>query len=203
MIAALYVERGGVYWDLPDVDPWDEQRDARLYAGPWPVVAHPPCGPWSALRHLYRGAEHDCAPLALEAVRKWGGVLEHPRRSKFWPHAGLPAPGEPPDKHGGWSLEIDQCAWGHVARKPTWLYLVGVEPAMVVPRTGGTPTHWCSGSRGKSSRRGAPVPPGIKVCSAQQRRRTPPAFAQWLVDLAWTVEKSYVSPLAHVRRTSY
>lgn len=28
------------------------------------------------------------------------------------------------------------------------------------------------------------MPPGIKVCSAQQRRRTPPAFAAWLVDLA-------------------
>ncbi len=38
MIAALYVERGGVYWDFPGVDPWDQARDARLYAGPWPVV---------------------------------------------------------------------------------------------------------------------------------------------------------------------
>ncbi len=33
-VAALYVQRGGVYWDLPDVDPWDEERDARRYAGP-------------------------------------------------------------------------------------------------------------------------------------------------------------------------
>ena len=41
-VAALYVEKGGVYYGLPDVDPWDEERDARLYAGPWPVVAHPP-----------------------------------------------------------------------------------------------------------------------------------------------------------------
>jgi hypothetical protein len=28
------------------------------------------------------------------------------------------------------------------------------------------------------------VPPGIKVCSAQQRRRTPVAFAEWLVSVA-------------------
>lgn len=34
MVAALYVERGGVYWDQPDVDPWPIDRDARLYAGP-------------------------------------------------------------------------------------------------------------------------------------------------------------------------
>lgn len=46
MIAALFVQRGGVYFGLPDVDPWDEQRDARLYAGPLPVVAHPPCQRW-------------------------------------------------------------------------------------------------------------------------------------------------------------
>ena len=42
MIAALYVQTGGSYFDLPDVDPYDQDRDARTYAGPWPVVAHPP-----------------------------------------------------------------------------------------------------------------------------------------------------------------
>lgn len=24
-VAALFVERSGVYWDLPGVDPWDEE----------------------------------------------------------------------------------------------------------------------------------------------------------------------------------
>lgn len=43
MIAALYVEDGGEYFGLEDVDPWPIGRDARNYAGPWPVVAHPPC----------------------------------------------------------------------------------------------------------------------------------------------------------------
>jgi hypothetical protein len=46
MIAALYVETNGAYWDLPGVDPWDETRDARQYDGPHPVVAHPPCQRW-------------------------------------------------------------------------------------------------------------------------------------------------------------
>jgi len=46
MIAALYVQTNGCYFGLPDVDPWDEKRDARLYAGPWAVVAHPPCERW-------------------------------------------------------------------------------------------------------------------------------------------------------------
>ena len=43
MIAALFVQKNGAYFDLPDVDPWDEERDARLYSGPHPVVAHPQC----------------------------------------------------------------------------------------------------------------------------------------------------------------
>ena len=46
MIAALYVESRGVYAGLPDVDLWDRDRDARTYAGPWPVVAHPPGARW-------------------------------------------------------------------------------------------------------------------------------------------------------------
>lgn len=45
-VAALYVETGGCYFGLEDVDPWDIHRDARLYPGPWPVVAHPPCERW-------------------------------------------------------------------------------------------------------------------------------------------------------------
>jgi len=189
-VAALYVERGGPYFSMPDVDPWDLERDARTYAGPHPVVAHPPCGPWGELRHLYRGCEHDCAPAALVSVRAWGGILEHPARSKFWPFAKLPGPGELPDELGGFTVEVDQCAWGHVARKRTRLYLVGIDRLRVETTilTGGTPTHWVAGSRRSRTGigRGGTAPPGIKFCSAQQRRRTPPAFARWLVDLAAT-----------------
>lgn len=189
-VAALYVERGGPYYAIPGVDPWGIDRDARTYAGPHPIVAHPPCGPWGALRHLYKGSEHDCAPIAVEQVRRWGGVLEHPARSTLWPAFGLPLPGELPDGHG-FSLEIDQVSWGHVARKRTWLYLVGIDRAVAVAgvRTGGEPTHWVSGFRttngvNRYASNGSAVPPGIKVCSAQQRRRTPPALAAWLVSLA-------------------
>lgn len=56
MIAALYVETDGAYFGLEGVDPWDEARDARKYAGPWPVVAHPPCQRWGRFWHGYEKA---------------------------------------------------------------------------------------------------------------------------------------------------
>lgn len=139
MIAALYVETGGAYYGLPDVDPWDEQRDARTYAGPWPVVAHPPCARWCRLagmietRYGYRvGDDGGCFAAALAAVRRFGGVLEHPAHSLAWPAFGLPRPAV-----DGWSTrmddpgfatEVEQGQYGHALRKSTWLYAVGIEP---------------------------------------------------------------------------
>lgn len=82
MIAALFVATGGCYFGLPDVDPWDAKRDARLYAGPWPVVAHPPCARWCRLAGLVearwgykRGDDGGCFASALASVRKWGGGI--------------------------------------------------------------------------------------------------------------------------------
>lgn len=106
----------------------------------------------------------------------------------------MPHPDELPDEHGGVTIEVCQCDWGHVARKRTWIYLVGARQLGVLPPPG-TPTHWIGGFRqgggrtNRYKRTGSAVPPGIKVCSAQQRRRTPPAFAAWLVGLARSVRR--------------
>jgi hypothetical protein len=184
-VAVLYCDPRGVYSTMSGLDLWDESRDARLYAGPHPVVAHPPCARWSALCHLATQDTADCGPIAVEQVRMWGGVLEHPAGSKLWDWHGLPTPGDATDAYGGRTYEVDQVDWGHVARKRTWLYVVKVDQRWVMRklaarRGSGVITHWCSGGgtgRGKT-------PPGIKVCSAQQRRRTPPAFAEMLVGMA-------------------
>lgn len=137
-VAALYVETNGVYFGLPDVDPWDEKRDARNYAGPHPVFAHPPCGRWCQLAglvqkvHGYKiGDDGGCFEHALDSVRTYGGVLEHPEHTLAWSHFGLPKP----STRGGWTVTIDgeavcyveQEAFGHPHRKPTWLYAYGVE----------------------------------------------------------------------------
>lgn len=192
-VSALYIDRLGPYPKLV-ADCWDEARDAFFYDGPNPVVAHPPCGPWSSLRHLSHADqdERDCGPRAVEQVRQFGGVLEQPAGSRLWA-CGLPPvdhPFEIYDDWDGFSIEIEQVAWGHVARKRTWLYLVvpDRERVLAAVRTGGAPTHWCSGTH--TPRQRGTVPPGIKVCSAQQRRRTPVAFAEWLIELAASARQS-------------
>jgi hypothetical protein len=73
-----------------------------------------------------------CFAAALEAVRAWGGVLEHPWGSAAWPHFGLVVP---PRAGGwikadayGWTCCVEQGRYGHYARKPTLLYAVTKSP---------------------------------------------------------------------------
>lgn len=137
-VAALFVETNGVYFGLPDVEPWDEERDARLYAGPWPVVAHPPCARWSRLAGfteyrfgLKRGEDGGMFAAALEAVQKFGGVLEHPAYSSAWARFNLPRPlwknGWTLGLEGGATCYVEQGRYGLPVKKATWLYAYGVE----------------------------------------------------------------------------
>lgn len=179
VVAALYVQSRGCYASLPGVDPWDEKRDARLYAGPHPVVAHPPCARWCRLaglvearygKRFQRGQDGGCFAAALTAVRHWGGVLEHPAQSRAWPAFSLPVPphgGWVRTFCGGWVTQVAQSAYGHRARKLTWLYYVG---------TAAPPTlDW----------RIAPHTARlVEFMHARERSATPPAFRDLLLSIA-------------------
>jgi hypothetical protein len=180
-VAALFIDPRGPYPRIAGVDCWDVARDARRYDGPLPVVAHPPCGPWGRLTHLYRGTEHDCAPIAVRAVQRVGGVLEHPADSRLWAACDLPRPGAGVDKFGGQTVAVKQVEWGHACVKPTWIYAVGCSPLPLPPFPGRAPTRgiWY----GRFERSGH-VGPRLLGASKEIRRRTPPEFAAWLVSLA-------------------
>jgi hypothetical protein len=167
-VSALFVQPDGCYATMPDVDPWPESRDARTYAGPLPVVAHPPCATWGRYHHKAGGLGNDagCFASALDSVRKWGGVIEHPATSQAWERYGMPRPMDLPDDHGGWTIPVFQSWWGHEAIKPTWLYLVGIERVCIFPG----PLPECTRPLEHMSRR--------------QRSASPVAFARWLVELA-------------------
>lgn len=141
-VAALFVESGGCYFGLPDVDPWDEPRDARLYPGRLPVVAHPPCQRWGKFwagqplwikrtgQRKVKGDDGGCFASALDSVRRWGGVIEHPEGSHAWARFGISKPPRTggwiaADARGGLTCCVEQGRYGHYARKPTWLLCYG------------------------------------------------------------------------------
>lgn len=200
MIAALFVEKNGVYFDLPDVDPWDEARDARDYAGPHPVVAHPPCERWGRYwggqplqqPRLKLGADRGCFHAALAAVRNWGGILEHPEGSHAWRWFGLNIPPRDGgwvagDWLGGWTCCVEQGYYGHQARKATWLYAFGVElPSLQWGKAPGDFVRLDDGFHSKQERARAVKTGACQQLSKRQRAATPIEFRDLLISIAKT-----------------
>lgn len=179
-VAILFARRDSVYKTLPGCDVWDADRDALLWPGGSPVVAHPPCRLWGRLRHFAKSpdaeAERALALWTVDRAREWGGVLEHPAGSLLWPAAGLPAPGGR-DGFGGFTLAVSQWWWGHRADKLTWLYVCGVAPSDVpaMPFRIGEPEYVVQ------SRKRVDYRPHI---TKAEREHTPAELARWLVELA-------------------
>jgi hypothetical protein len=125
---------------------------------------------------------------ALESVRKYGGVLEHPAYSAAWAAYGLPVPptsgGWIYDLWGGASCYVEQGRYGHPAKKGTWLYSVDAKlPAL---KWGCIPdgeskalVSWC-GHHVKSGE----VRPRVGKAKAAA---TPPKFRDILIAMAESV----------------
>lgn len=197
MIAALYVETDGCYYGLSDVDPWDEIRDARAYAGPHPIVAHPPCQRWGRYwhgsprkPHQYKlGDDNNCFANAVIALLLWGGVLEHPAYSKAWEAFNLPRP----EAAGGWKhvapwlvCHVEQGHYGHMARKATWLLACHVSPPSMIwgPSEQRLPAYAVERYGYEKARRiGVMAAVGGKD-KTRIRNATPPMFRDALIDIA-------------------
>lgn len=201
-VAALYVETGGCYFGLPGVDPWDEAKDARKYAGPWPVVAHPPCQRWGRFWHgstrkphqFKLGDDGGCFEAALDALKQWGGVLEHPAHSRAWDVFGLMKPKagagwEFDSKNRAWMCYVEQGHYGHMSRKPTWLIVCGVSflelPRLVWAKERQRLPAWMVERYGyeKARRIGVVAMVGGKN-KTSIRNATPPAFRDLLLSIA-------------------
>lgn len=199
VVAALFVETGGTYFGDESIEPWDAARDARLYDGPHPVVAHPPCSRWCRLAGLVearwghkRGEDGGCFASALANVRRVGGVIEHPAFSDAWAAFDLtpPTPGggwTRADFFGGWTCYVEQGRYGHVAKKATWLYAFGVElPSLRwghnADQKSAALVSWC----GNRTAIGESRPRVGKAAAA----RTPPEFREVLLAMARSVTRS-------------
>ncbi len=200
MIAALYVQTGGCYFGLPDVDPWDAARDARAYPGPWPVVAHPPCERWGRYwgggpmlvgtdREKHLGDDDGCFAAALAAVRRWGGVIEHPEASHAWSRHGLNAPPRHggwvvADFGGGWTCCVEQGHYGHRARKATWLYAWGAELPTLRWGPSEATERMDDGYHSAEELRRAVRTGVVQRLSRRQRAATPIPFRDLLISIA-------------------
>lgn len=194
MVAALFVETDGCYFNLPGVDPWDIKRNALNYSGPHPVVCHPPCQRWGRLgvaSYARWGGEHNrpgndggCFKWAKFWVDHNSGVLEHPAGSMAWAAFNIEKP-----RARGWTLvrgyprvywvsEVWQSAYGHRANKATWLYYVGNEPPMELnwERPRGTHQVGFYDKRGKAANK--------PTLSKREANATPIAFRDVLLSLA-------------------
>jgi hypothetical protein len=162
MVDALFIDPKGIYPKLLGPEHcWDEKRDARKYAGANPVVAHPPCNLWVNMAAVnwkrygrqrpawQGGSDGGCFVAALAALARNGGVLEHPAGSHafdgWWRKGGGPA-----SRRGWlrlsarfWICEVWQHAYGHGARKATWLLYAGERPPFELnwERNSATVTH--------------------------------------------------------------
>lgn len=177
MVAVLFVRSDSAYKEMPQCDCYDFDRDALTFSGGMPVIAHPPCRAWGILAHMAkpREGERELALWAVEQVRANGGCLEHPSGSRLWKEANLPEEGMFSDEFGGYTVEIDQYAFGHVANKPTKIYICGCPPQKlpVIPKKYGRAAKSITGQV-----------PGTKRCTQFEREHTPEALRQWLVEVA-------------------
>ena len=188
MIAALFVQTNGRYFGMPDVDPWDVKRDARLYSDDYAIVAHPPCQLWVNLAAVnwkrYQrerpawylgGHDYGCFASALRNVRRCGGVIEHPASSHAWLTYDLERPslGWTCTRGNEWVCEVWQSAHGHKARKRTWLFYVGARRPFDL--------NW---ARIDGTHQIGNFLPHKPVLTGHAASATPPAFADCLITLA-------------------
>jgi len=181
-VSVLFARSDSIYKTLCS-DVWDSERDAMLWPGGNPVVAHPPCRSWGRLRWAAKPqrGERELAIRAVEMVRVWGGVLEHPAHSRLWAELPLPKPGKDTDRWGGFSLSVEQKWWGHSCDKATWLYVCGIARADVpsFPMTFLESTKVVTSSLYRKGN-----PRWKPHCTKAEREQSPIDFARWLLLLA-------------------
>ena len=171
--AALFCRSDSAYKKRERWDVFDVERNALTFKGGKPCVCHPPCRKWGVLAHMAHNArpsEKRLAFWSIIQIRRNGGILEHPAGSKLFKRH-LPDDGDLPDAFGGFTIEIDQFDFGHVAHKKTKLYICGIGladlPSLPPKRLEHTNRSICGNVA------------GTKRCTQYQREYTPERLIDW------------------------
>lgn len=113
-VAVLWCDAKSNYFKLlPHCEVYTARRNAWTYSGPFPVICHPPCGPWGKYR---RRCNHsiDDGVAAMRMVHTFGGIVEQPLGSTLFQELGTVGKIE----------SVNQADYGHLANKATLLYVV-------------------------------------------------------------------------------
>jgi hypothetical protein len=133
--------------------------------------------------HNRPGNDLGCFKAALRAVQMFGGVLEHPAKSRAWDFHGLTKPsarGWQQCRTGGWVCEVWQSAYGHRANKATWLYAWGPRPQELRwERPRGTHQVGFHDQRGPARNK--------PTLGRKEANATPPQFRDVLLSIARSV----------------
>jgi hypothetical protein len=122
--------------------------------------------------------------------------MEHPEGSHAWRAFGLAMPSRGgawinADLEGGWTCCVEQGAYGHRARKATWLYACHAElPSLKWGKTEGDFVRLEDGFHSAEERRRAIKTGACQRLSARQRAATPIQFRDLLLEIARSVSNS-------------
>lgn len=140
------------------------------------------------------GDDGGCFYSAVVAVRKYGGVIEHPADSNAWRVHGFNRPDSTgkwifADGMGAYTCCVEQGHYGHISRKKTWLYLYNhgraIPPDLIWGKSEQRihPTALAKHGYEKARRIGMMAMIGGKD-KTKIRNATPVAFRDLLIDLA-------------------
>ena len=140
------------------------------------------------------GDDGGCFTSALASLRRWGGVLEHPAHSKAFAAHGIPHPPKRGWLQVGymeWVCQVEQGHYGHVARKCTWLMVVGPKPPDLI--WGPAPQRLPGKRLAERGRKSAIRCGMVAYQSHLQRQRTPTEFRDLLLSLVQSVETQAIT----------
>jgi len=135
-------------------------------------------------REIARRKERELALFSIDIVRRNGGIIEHPSGSRLFKGghgATLPDVGDLTDEYGGFTIAFDQFDFGHVASKPTKLYICGYprnHPLPQLPQANTSiPTRSVTGFTIKVHGK------YVKRCTLKEREHTPAALIDWIEEV--------------------
>lgn len=156
MISILCVCPGSNYALIPGLDLWDAKRDAYNFTGRNTVITHAPCAQWSRMKWFAKedARSKDLAYFCFSAVKRNGGIFEHPAGSSFFRSVNANFKN---------IISVNQSWWGFPAQKRTYLYFEGFKP-LSFPLSFDAPTA------------------NVRYMNSKMRALMPLEFCQYLVN---------------------